>query len=78
MAFTQIYPDEIKQSTESFLRAAVSHFETLHVPIQRVMTDNGKCFLSGLFGAACLELGIAQKLTRAYRPQTNGKAGRFI
>ena len=78
VAFTQIYPDETKQSAESFLRATVSHFEGLRVPIQRIITDNGKCFHSALFGAACLELGIAQKFTRAYRPQTNGKAERFI
>jgi transposase InsO family protein len=31
-----------------------------------------------LFGEACLELGISQKFTRAYSPQTNGKAERFI
>ncbi len=78
VAFTQVYPDETKHSAESFLRASVSYFESLKVPIQRVITDNGKCFHSALFGAACLELGIAQKFTRAYRPQTNGKAERFI
>jgi transposase InsO family protein len=78
VAFTQIYPDESKQSAESFLRASASFFESLKVPIQRVITDNGKCFHSALFGAACLELGIAQKFTRAYRPQTNGKAERFV
>ena len=78
VAFTQVYPDETKQSAESFLRASVSYFKSLRVPIQRVITDNGKCFHSALFGAACLELGIAQKFTRAYRPRTNGKAERFI
>jgi len=78
VAFTQIHPDESKQSAESFLRASVSYFQSLHVPIQRVITDNGKCFHSALFASACLELGITQKFTRAYRPQTNGKAERFI
>jgi transposase InsO family protein len=78
VAFTQVYPDETKQSAESFLRASVNFFASLKVPIQRVITDNGKCFHSALFGAACLELGIAQKFTRAYRPQTNGKAERFV
>ena len=78
VAFTQVYPREDKHSAESFLRASVDYFQSLHVPIQRVITDNGKCFHSALFGAACLELGIAQKFTRAYRPQTNGKAERFI
>ena len=78
MAFTQLHPDESKHSAEAFLRSAVAYFERLGVPIQRVLTDNGKCFRSGLFAASCLELGINQKFTRAFRPQTNGKAERFI
>jgi transposase InsO family protein len=78
MAFTQVYPNESKHSAEAFLRSAVDYFERLGVPIQRVLTDNGKSFHSGLFAATCLELGISQKFTRAYRPQTNGKAERFI
>jgi transposase InsO family protein len=78
IAFTQVYPEETKHSAEAFLRAAVGYFQRLGVPIQRVLTDNGLSFRSALFGAACLELGIAQKFTRAYRPQTNGKAERFI
>jgi transposase InsO family protein len=60
------------------VRAAVGHFKRWGVPVQRVLTDNGMSFRSALFCEACLELGITQKLTRAYRPQTNGKAERFI
>ena len=78
MAFTQIYPDESKHSAEAFLRSAVAYFARVGVPIQRVLTDNGKSFHSALFASTCLELGISQKFTRAYRPQTNGKAERFI
>lgn len=78
VAFTQVYPDETRHSAAAFLRAAVGYFERLGVPIQRVLTDNGLSFRSALFATACLELGICQKFTRAYRPQTNGKAERFI
>ena len=78
IAFTQVYPEETKHSAEAFLRAAVGYFARLGVPIQRVLTDNGLSFRSGQFATACLELGISQKFTRAYRPQTNGKAERFI
>ena len=78
LAFTQTYPDETKHSAEAFLRAAVDYFGRLGVPIQRVITDNGMSFRSARFASACLELGISQKFTRAYRPQTNGKAERFI
>jgi len=78
IAFTQMYPDEKKESAVAFLHAATSYFASLKVPIQRVITDNGPAFHSAAFGATCLELGIAQRFTRAYRPQTNGKAERFI
>ena len=78
IAFTQIYPDERKESATNFLQAAVNYFATLGVPVQRLITDNGPAFRSAVFAQACLELGIAQKFTRAFRPQTNGKAERFI
>lgn len=51
----------------------MTYFASIGVPIQRVWTDNGMAFRSALLGAACLELGITQKFTRAYQPQTNGK-----
>ena len=78
VAFTDMRPDERKDSAESFLRAAVAYFATLGVKVQRLITDNGPAFHSFAFRDACIELGIKQKFTRAYRPQTNGKAERFI
>lgn len=76
MALTQVDPEENRFSAgESFLRAAVGHFlfQRWGVPVQRVLTDNGMAFRSRLFAEACLELGITQKFTRAYRPQTMAK-----
>ena len=78
IAFTQLYPDERQQSAVAFLRAAVAYFAGLGVPIRRLITDNGAAFHSRAFVALCRALGIQQKFTRAYRPQTNGKAERFI
>ena len=78
IAFTQVHPDESRHRAQAFVRAAAAYFATLGVPIQRVLTDNGMAFRSAAFSEACLELGITQKFTRAYRPQTNGKAERFI
>jgi transposase InsO family protein len=56
----------------------VAYFSSLGVKIRRVLTDNGSPFRSRQFDQACTELGIRHKFTRAYRPQTNGKAERFI
>lgn len=78
IAFTGTYPDEKQASAVDFVRRATAYFANLGVPIQRVLSDNGSAFHSAAFGEACLELGIAQRFTRAYRPQTNGKAERFI
>lgn len=58
------------------MRAAVAYHTSLRVPIQRVLTDNGMALRSAMFSQACLERGIMQKFTRAYRPQINGKARR--
>lgn len=46
--------------------------------IKRLLTDNGAAFRSKEFAAACKALGVQHKFTRPYRPQTNGKAERFI
>jgi transposase InsO family protein len=76
--FVQMHADEKKASTIDFLKAAVAHYAALGVRIQRVLTDNGSAYRSRLFALTCQALGIKHNFTRPYRPQTNGKAERFI
>jgi transposase InsO family protein len=78
LAFSQILPDERKASATAFLRAAVAYYRSLGVTAARVMTDNGACYRSQDFRAACRELGLRHLRTRPYTPRTNGKAERFI
>ena len=78
IGFTQMHPDERVPSAVAFLRAALLYYGRLGVTVRRVLTDNGSAFRSKAFRAACVQLGVRQKFTRAYRPQTNGKAERFI
>jgi len=78
LAFSQMQPDERAPSAVAFLEAAVAYYASLGVTVRRLLTDNGSAFRSRAFRAACQRLGIRQKFTRAYRPQTNGKAERFI
>ena len=78
VAFTAMHPDERKESAVQFLRDAVAYYNRLGVTIKRLLTDNGSAFRSKEFKRACEQLGIQQRFTRAYRPQTNGKAERFI
>ncbi len=48
------------------------------IRVERVLSDNGGCYRSRLFATAAARLGIGLRKTRPYRPQTNGKAERFI
>ena len=78
LAFSQILPDERKESAVAFLKAAVASYYSLGVSVARVMTDNGSCYRSKDFRKACRELGLRHIRTRPYTPKTNGKAERFI
>ena len=78
IAFSQILPDEKKETATAFLEAAVAYYNTLGITVRRVMTDNAKCYLSFAFRDACDALGIRHIRTRPYTPKTNGKAERFI
>jgi transposase InsO family protein len=78
IAFSQVMRDERKASAVAFLEAAVTYYASLGVKIERVMTDNGSCYLSRAFGQACKTLGLKHIRTRPYTPKTNGKAERFI
>ena len=78
VAFSQILPDEKKESAVAFLRATVAYYANLGVTITRVMTDNGSCFRSKAFRCACRDLGLKHIRTKPYTPKTNGKAERFI
>lgn len=77
-AYTAILPDETAESAIEFLWFAVAWYKTHGIVIERVLTDNGACYKSRKFREACREFGITHKRTRPYRPQTNGKAERFI
>jgi transposase InsO family protein len=78
VAFSQILPDEKKESAVAFLNAALAYYASLGVTVSRVMTDNGSCYRSRAFARACRELGLRHIRTRPYTPKTNGKAERFI
>jgi transposase InsO family protein len=78
IGFVQMHADEGQSSAVAFLRAAVAHYAALGITIERLLTDNGNAYRSRLFARTCGALGIKHSFTRPYRPQTNGKAERFI
>ena len=78
LAYVEVLPDERAESAVAFLRRGVAWFKERGVRLQRVMSDNGSCYVSTLHALTCRELGLRHIRTKAYRPRTNGKAERFI
>lgn len=77
LGFACVLPDETSDSALAFLEELVRFYGRRGIAVERVLTDNGTCF-KRRWAEACAAHGIAVKKTRAYRPQTNGKAERFI
>jgi transposase InsO family protein len=78
LAYAEVLPNEQATTAIGFLRRAVAFYRRHGIQIERVLTDNGSAYVSALHALACRSLGIRHSRTRPYRPQTNGKAERFI
>lgn len=78
VAYAELLPDERTVTATGFLERAVAWFRAQDVQVERVMTDNAPCYYAHRFGRALKALDIRHVRIRPYRPQTNGKAERFI
>ncbi len=79
LAYSEIHPDEKAATCAAFLRRAAAFFTTCGIArIERVLTDNAWPYRKSFaWRQALADLGATGKLTRIYRPQTNGKVERF-
>jgi transposase InsO family protein len=78
LAYAEVLPDERATTAVAFLRRARAFYRRHGIEIQELLTDNGGAYMSLAHAVACKALGIRHLRTRPYRPQTNGKAERFI
>jgi transposase InsO family protein len=78
LAYAEVLPDEKAATAVAFLRRAVAFYRRHGIRIERLLTDNGSAYVSALHALACRRLSIRHSRTRPFRPQTNGKAERFI
>jgi transposase InsO family protein/transposase len=78
LAYVEVLPDERATTAIAFLRRAVAFYASHGIAVERLLTDNGSAYRSTIHAIACRALRIKHIRTRPYRPQTNGKAERFI
>jgi transposase InsO family protein len=78
LAYVEVLADERGETAAGFLRRAVAWFGSMGITVERVMSDNGSCYVSAAHAQTCRELGLRHLRTKPYRPRTNGKAERFI
>jgi len=78
LAYAEVLADEKAATAIGFLRRALAFYRRHGITIERVLTDNGAAYIATVHAITCRRLGIKHLRTRPYRPQTNGKAERFI
>lgn len=77
LVYSEILADETAVTAAGFWGRAAAWYSSMGIPPERVITDNGSCYRSGLWHRACANTGTAVRHTRPRRPQTNGKIERF-
>ncbi len=78
LAYAEVLPDETASTAIGFLRRALAFYRRHGIKVERILTDNGSAYIAVMHAVACRQLGIRHIRTRPRRPQTNGKAERFI
>jgi transposase InsO family protein len=78
LAYAEVLTDEKATTAAGFLRRAVRFYQRHGIRVEHVLTDNGGAYIGTVHAITCRRLGIKHLRTRPYRPQTNGKAERFI
>jgi transposase InsO family protein len=78
LAYAEVLPDEKATTAIGFLRRAIAFYRRHGITVKRLLTDNGSAYRATMHALACRRLRVRHLRTRPYRPQTNGKAERFI
>ena len=78
LAYAEVLPDEKATTAIGFLKRALRFYRRYGITVERLLTDNGPAYIATAHAIACRKLGVKHIRTRPYRPQTNGKAERFI
>lgn len=77
LAYSEVHANEQATTAIAFWRRARAFFAAYGFSVERVMTDNGKCYTSNAFRDELVETAIIHTRTKPYCPRTNGKVERY-
>ena len=78
LTYAEVLPAADAPACAAFLQRTLAWFHRRSLRVRRLLTDNAFVYRAGVFAAVCRRWSVRQRFTRPYRPQTNGKAERFI
>lgn len=77
LAYVECHENERAVTAVEFFERARIFFASHGITVKSVLTDNGSCYISGLWKQACSEAQIKHRRTKRQTPRTNGKVERF-
>jgi transposase InsO family protein len=77
LVYSETHNDERAATAAGFWARAAAFFAAHGIACERVLTDNGPCYRSRLWLAACAATATSVRKIRPRRPETNGKIERF-
>lgn len=78
LAYVEVLAAEDAAASAGFLHRAIRWYRRRGIRIRRLLTDNGFAYKAAAVATVCRAWAVRHRFTRPYRPQTNGKAERFI
>jgi transposase InsO family protein len=78
LAYAEVLADEKATTAVGFLKRAVAFYRRYGIRVEAILSDSGSAYRAAAHAIACRRLRIKHLRSRPYRPQTNGKAERFI
>lgn len=78
LTYAEVLAADDAPTTAAFVQRTLVWFRRRGIRIRRLLTDNAMVYRAHALGAVCRRWALRHRFTKPYRPQTNGKAERFI
>jgi transposase InsO family protein len=78
LTYAEVLAADDAPACAAFLQRTLAWFRRRGIRMRRLLTDNAMAYRAGVVAAVCQRWAVRHRFTRPYRPQTNGKAERFI